>query len=130
MDKFSSYALGRDLQAVPATIPGTAGTPGTAMRFRAGTNTGMPNPLVTQPVALNARQRAAGVRVHFTNTATFEFVFGTLSSTGCCQRIWFAGNSNIPGECPPAGPDPNLLPPPPPSPTPPPPGNPEPPPPH
>jgi hypothetical protein len=82
------------------------------VRFRA-TAKGPPNPENTHPVDLSTKQKSAAVRVHFENTASFDFVFGTLKEKGCCQRMWFAGNSLLDGPCP------QILPPPPPPPSPP-----------
>ena len=107
---FSSYALGRDLRV--NTGLSLWGQP--ALRFRASTNKGMPNPHYVKPMDLSDRQKAASVRVHFENTASLDFVFGTLSTKGCCQRMWFAGNSLIEGTCPQITPNPSPPPPSPP----------------
>jgi hypothetical protein len=124
---FSSYALGTEVRVDSAEPSGESltlwGKP--ALGFRA-TSKGPPNPTETTPIELNTRQKAASVRVHFENTASFDFTFGTKYSnanggTNCCQMLLFAGNSLIDGPCPqvlppPSPPPPPLSPPPPPPP--------------
>ena len=124
---FSSYALGTEVRVDSAEPSGESltlwGKP--ALGFRA-TSKGPPNPTETTPIELNTRQKAASVRVHFENTASFDFTFGTKydnvnGGTDCCQMLFFAGNSLIDGPCPqvlppPSPPPPPLSPPPPPPP--------------
>ena len=123
---FSSYVLGAEVRLDSGLS--LWGRP--ALRFRA-TSRNPPNPVKIRPMELSTDQKKASVRVHFENTASFDFVFGTLYQKGCCQRMWFAGNSNLDGPCdievssspsppPPSPSPPPPLPPPPPSPLPPP----------
>ena len=77
---FSTYAVGSDLSVQSSTLDN-----GPAMTFSATNNYGMPNPSYTLPTALSAQESAAGFRVHFENTASFDFVVGTQSGSGCCE---------------------------------------------
>jgi len=89
---FNHYALGAELRVEDSNLDGKP-----AKMFRAGTNTGMPNPENTKPTELNKEQYDASFQVIFQNTASFDLVFGTLYDKGCCQRMWFAGETNVPG---------------------------------
>jgi len=60
----------------------------------------MPNPTNILPMELSDEQRDAGFMIHFVNTASFDFIIGTLRGAGCCNGFFFAGKSNIRGECP------------------------------
>ena len=91
---FSSYVLGAEVRLDSGLS--LWGRP--ALRFRA-TSRNPPNPVKIRPMELSTDQKKASVRVHFENTASFDFVFGTLYQRGCCQRMWFAGNSNLDGPC-------------------------------
>jgi len=94
-----------------------------AVRFRAKDGASNPsNPENTSPTQLSSNQVAATVRAHFFDTSSFNVKFGTLTGSGCCQRVWFTGNTNAPPPCPDltSPPPPSALPPPP-SPSPPPP---------
>ena len=107
---FATYALGADLRVES----GISLWQRPALRFRPSTNKGMPNPHFVSPMKLSADQRAASVRIHFENTGHVDLVWGTLYQTGCCQRMWFAGNSLVEGPCPEITPNPSPPPPSPP----------------
>ena len=89
---YSHYAAGSELQVQNTRLGRQP-----AKMFRAGTNKGMPNPIYTKPTELSTKQSDASFRVIFENTASFDLEFGTLYDKGCCQRMWFAGETNVPG---------------------------------
>jgi hypothetical protein len=104
---FSSYTAGSAMLVESRTLYGLP-----ARRFRAATGTNLPDPLSVLPTQLSAQQANSAFRLTFTNTASFDAVFGTLRRRGCCQRIWFAGDSSVSGPCPVALPTPPPAPPP------------------
>ena len=109
----NSYAMGSDIKVITGgTLNGE-----TALEFRNDDGPNPSNPGSASPTTLSEGAYKATVRLHFENTASFNVKWGAMYGSGCCQRTWFAGNSNVPGECPVLS---DPLPPPPPSPSPPP----------
>jgi len=84
-------------------------------RFQSTTNNNVKLVMSSKPSELTEKERSTAFEIHFTHTAGFDFRYGSLDGDGdCCKRVYFAGASDMNGQCPKLQPAP---PPPPTSPT-------------